>query len=277
MLDFRVDAELCTRCGSCVLDCPVRIIEQEGDAPPFILPENERSCMRCQHCLAVCPTGALSILGRLPADSFALTAEELPSLGQMERLVRGRRSLRHYHEEDVDGALIERLLRAVANAPTGVNRMELSLRVISRREDLLRLRAKVHAELLAAETAGSLPERAKYLARSARVFREEGRDVIFRGAPHALIVSAPPDAPCPEQDVALALAYFELLAQSAGLGTVWWGMLRTALEALPHLKPLVGLPPDHVYYAMLFGKPTFQYARTVQRDDGAVIVPTSVA
>ena len=63
----------------------------------------------------------------------------------------------------------------------------------------------------------------------------------------------------------LALAYFELLAQSAGLGTVWLGLLKRALEILPELKALLGLPGDHVYYAMLFGHPAVRYARTVQR------------
>ena len=45
--------------------------------------------------------------------------------------------------------------------------------------------------------------------------------MIFRGAPHLLVVSASPESVCPAEDVNLALAYFELMAQSAGLGTVW--------------------------------------------------------
>ena len=61
-------------------------------------------------------------------------------------------------------------------------------------------------------------------------------DIIFRGAPHALIVSAPPDAPCPAEDVVLALATFDLLAQSARLGTVWWGLLKMVLEVLPAFR-----------------------------------------
>jgi hypothetical protein len=64
---------------------------------------------------------------------------------------------------------------------------------------------------------------------------------------------------------------FELLAQSAGLGTVWCGLLKLAFESAPTLKSLVDLPPGHHYYAMLFGHPAVHYARTVQRDDAATI------
>jgi hypothetical protein len=62
-----------------------------------------------------------------------------------------------------------------------------------------------------------------------------------------------------------------LLAQSAGLGTVWCGLLKLAFESAPELKSLVGLPADHHYYAMLFGPPAIRFARSVQRDDAAEI------
>jgi hypothetical protein len=71
------------------------------------------------------------------------------------------------------------------------------------------------------------------------------------------------------QDVTLTLAYFELLSQSAGLGTVWCGYLKVVLEALPSLKPLLGLVSDDIYYGMLFGNPAVKYARTVQREGSA--------
>ena len=101
--------------------------------------------------------------------------------------------------------------------------------------------------------------------------RRHGADILFRGAPHILVVSAPPDAPCASEDVTLALAYFDLLAQSAGLGTVWCGMLKMVLKTLPDLKALIGVPPGHAHYGMLFGIPAVHYARTVQRDDAAVV------
>jgi len=94
---------------------------------------------------------------------------------------------------------------------------------------------------------------------------ENGNDLVLRTAPHAIAVYAPSDAACPKEDVALALAYFELLAQSAGVGTTWCGLLKWVLESLPELRRAFGLPGNVYYYTMLFGAPDVHYPRTVQR------------
>ncbi|MEI8139766.1 MAG: nitroreductase family protein [bacterium] len=268
MLKFIVDSGLCTRCGLCVQDCPANIIRQEGDAAPDIAPDQELLCYQCQHCLAICPTAALSILGRNPAESIPLTTGSLPSWEQVDRFVRGRRSIRRYRDKNVDPGLIQKLLTTLANVPTGVNRRELIFTVIDDRVVMQRLRVQIYKALAAAGGTRRVPE---YLNTAASAYLEQGTDRVFRGAPHALIISAPLDAPCPREDVVLALAYFEFLTQSTDLGTVWWGMFKSIMESLPELKPLVNLPEDYVYYAMLFGIPAIHFVRTVQRDDAAVI------
>jgi len=271
MLNFTVNEKRCTRCGLCAADCPAGIIKQEGKDLPSVQPGQEPECLQCQHCLAVCPTAAISILGRNPDDSLPLSVKSFPKLAQMTRLVRGRRSIRKYKDENVDPALIKTLLATLANVPTGVNRRELTFTVIDDKAIMHQLREKILEALAAAAMAKRIPDHFAYLQEAPPVYYANKVDIIFRGAPHALIVSAPPDAPCPGEDVALAIAYFELLAQCAGLGTVWWGMLKMVLETLPELKPLIGLPAGHAYYAMLFGVPAVRFRRTVQRDDAAIV------
>ncbi len=268
MLDFTVDQKLCTHCGLCVRDCPARIIAMAAGSLPRIEPDQEAACLQCQHCLAICPAAAIEILGRKPADSLPLASNSFPTLDRMELLLRGRRSVRQYRDENVDPALLKRLLAAVANAPTGVNRRELTFTLIDDKDAMQRLREKVLAGL---DTATRIPERYSYLHEAGKAYREHQNDIIFRTAPHALFVSAPPDAPCPNQDIAISLAYFELLAQSAGLGTVWWGIAQMVFIVLPDLKALIGIPPKHLFYAMLFGMPAVKYPRTVQRDNAAVL------
>lgn len=271
MLKFIVDDKRCIRCGNCAKDCIAEIIEQEGKALPSIKPEQEKNCLQCQHCLAVCPAAAISILGRNPADSVELKAGILPTLSQMTILIRGRRSIRHYRDENVDPVLLKNLLATVANAPTGVNRRDLTFTVIDDKAAMGRFREKALKELRQAIKDGKVPERAGYLMEAVPAWFERKKDIVFRGAPHLLIVSAPPDAPCPQEDVVLAMAYFELIAQSAGLGTVWCGLVKWLLELLPEQKQVLGLPADHKYYCMLFGVPAIRFARTVQRDDAAVV------
>lgn len=276
MLKFTVNEKLCTHCGLCAADCPARIITQEDRILPFIAPEKEPLCLQCQHCLAICPTAAISILGRNPDKSLPLSADSFPGFDQMALFLRGRRSIRKYKDENVDLALIRQLLAALANVPTGVNRRELTFTVIDDKAVMRRFRENVLAALVTANKAGRIPERFKYLQDAPPAFAEHNVDILFRGAPHALIVSAPPDAPCPSEDVILALAYFDLLAQSARLGTVWWGMLKMFLETLPDLKGLIGLPARHRYFGMLFGVPAVHYPRAVQRDDAAIVKRVSL-
>ena len=271
MLQFVVDDAKCTRCNQCVLDCPSRIIERTGDAVPFIRPENEERCIQCQHCLAVCPSAAVSIFGRDPARSLPLAADSFPDVEKMMTLVRGRRSVRRYRDENVDPALLQRLLAALSNAASGINRRALTFAVIDDKAVMQRFRLKALNGLAEAGKAGRVPAQFAYLMQAVPAWFEEGVDMIFRGAPHLLRVSAAPESVCPQEDVNLALAYFELMAQSAGLGTVWCGMAKMTLEVLPELKEALGLTPGHYYYTMLFGLPSFRYARTVQRDDAARI------
>jgi hypothetical protein len=70
----------------------------------------------------------------------------------------------------------------------------------------------------------------------------------------------------------IALTYFELLASSAGLGTLWDGLAKWALTAiLPEMTKKLGIPESHTLgYMMLFGKPAVQYYRTVQRGEPQV-------
>ena len=277
MLQFVVDEARCTRCGQCVRDCVAQIITQAGADVPSIRPEDEANCIRCQHCLAVCPAAAVSIFGLRPADSQPLKEDSFPALDKMLALVRGRRSVRQYRDENVDPKLLRQLLEALGNAPTGVNRRALTFSVIDDRDTMLRFRAKAYDMIADAIASGQVPGHyAGFLQEVATAWAEKGEDTIFRGAPHLLAVSAGPDAVCPQEDVALALAYFELTAQCAGLGTVWCGLAKWAMEAVPELKEATGIPPDSSYYVMLFGVPAVRYPRTVQRDGAASIRRISV-
>lgn len=271
MLNFKVKYDRCGGCGLCIRDCPSRIIQKNGDGFPFIAPENEPTCVECQHCLAVCPKGAISIFGFDPDHSLQIKSDMWPTLEQITLLTRGRRSIRHYQDKNVEPELISRLLADISNAPTGRNSRTLTFTVFDDKEVLDWFRTEAMKALQDVANSGNLPQKYAFLERSIIRYFEEHGDPIFRGAPHAIIVSAKPEAPTGLEDVVIALAYFELLAQSAGLGTVWCGLMKWVLEAVPGLKTLVGIPPGNAYYCMLFGYPVIRFARTVQRDTAATI------
>jgi nitroreductase len=187
----------------------------------------------------------------------------------MDHFVRSRRSIRHYKDENVDKALIDKLLKSLAHVPTGCNAQELTFNLIDDKGVMHRFSDKLVTTLL--NVAANHTSEHPFLMQIAELPREAVANMVFRTAPHALIVSAPQDAPCAREDIALALAYFELLAQSAGLATVWWGFLRLTLGIIPEVKPLLGIPDNHEYYAMLFGLPLIKFTRTTQKEDAAKI------
>ncbi len=267
MIYFNVDDSLCTRCGLCASDCPSSIIGQTEEGRPSVSRRDAMNCIGCQHCLAICPSGAISILKKKPVDSIALDTARMPTLPAMDLLVRARRSVRQYRDENIPRDLLDRLLAAIAHAPSGVNRHDLVFHVIDDRSVMRDLRDTTLAKLETAVSEGRIPETFSYLHDAVPAFRK-GHDIIFRGAPHALIVSAGPHSVCPVEDAVIALAQFEMLACSAGLGTVWWGMFRMLLAVLPEIKETLGIPADHEYcYAMLFGFPAVRYSRTTQHDN----------
>jgi len=270
MIQFRINEERCIQCGECVADCPAGIIAMDGY--PKIT--DAARCYRCQHCLAVCPTGAISVLGKDPEVSTVL-AGNFPDPGKLATLIKGRRAVRRYVDRDLSPALIDELLEIAWYAPTGVNNQAVLFTVVREAKIMAQLREEVMTGLAKLKEAGKLPEGfvGQYMGMAVKGWQEEGRDIIFRGAPHLLLTSAPKNSPCPVQDAHIALATFQLIAHARGVGTVWDGLFMMAMALLPDLGGRLGIPEDHLLgYAMVFGEPAVEYHRTVQRGPALVNV-----
>jgi len=263
MLDFFVDASRCVQCGECAADCPVSVIDLTQGLPR-ILPHKEGYCIGCQHCLAVCPTAALSIFGIDP-DTVELCAPPAPDV--IENQLRGRRSVRRFRSEPVDGAILERLLRVTAHAPTGKNQRSVYLSLIDDPGVMQAVREKTIMGIRQAAVSGTLPEGLEFYAKFVNLY-DQGQDIIFRDAPHMLVVSAPAASPAPEADPFITMTYFEIMASALGLGAVWCGFAAWAFDrVVPKLRDMLGVPPDHrSLYAMMFGYPAVRYARVTKRD-----------
>lgn len=268
-LRFSVDQELCIGCGECISDCPYSLIEMH-DGIPVLSRENEATCLQCQHCFAVCSTGALSILGKKAADSQPLGP--LPSAEQLANLMKARRSVRRYSKTPVSKEEIAFLLETVAYAPTAVNNRQILCTVIEDPVVMDNLRRMTYSRLQTLIDTGKFPKGMEYLEDVVVEALKSGKDAIFRDAPHLLVVSAPKDSPAPDADCFIALSYFELLAAGMGLGALWCGLAKWALAVvLPEVLAKLGLPANHrVGYMMVFGRPTVQYHRTVQRENAHI-------
>ena len=114
-MEFSVN-EKCIHCGKCVKDCLSKALKFDENKIPVL---DESKCKKCQHCMAVCPVGALSIMGKNPEDSDL--PNNLPDGEQVLNLIKNRRSDRHYKRENLDKETIEKLKNMLNWVPTGVN------------------------------------------------------------------------------------------------------------------------------------------------------------
>lgn len=268
-LQFTINRDLCIQCGACVADCPFRIIVMQDDYPALD-PKREHHCIHCQHCLAVCPTGALSILGVDPEKSIPLRGT-LPTAEQVNALLRGRRSVRRFCDNPVPVPVIDALLATAANAPTGKNMRQCLFTVMEDRESMEVLRRETMEGIARAVKEKRLPTSMSYYRYVLRAWNQ-GRDLLFRNAPHLLMVSVPENVSTPEADMLIAMTYFEIYAASQGIGTLWNAMISEAFAVLDtDMYGRLGIPADHVKgYALLFGYPAVRYHRTVQRDQALI-------
>ncbi len=269
---FMVDAEKCTACGKCVKDCTAEIIAVNNGIAG-IKPANDAECLLCQHCLAVCPTAAASVDGCYPEASLPL---EKIDPAPLDLLMRGRRSVRRFAPGVVDRSLVDRLLATASHAPTGVNIRHRHFTLVHNPEVMADLRNRVARELTA--NRSTYPEEISWLVESSQRWLDEGVDEIFRKAPHMLIVTAGAEGVCKVADCLIALSYFELYAQANGVGTVWCGFVEKLLRYVPKLWDWLAIPRDDTLgYAMLFGPPGVEYARTTQHHPDHLTVVEKLA
>ena len=271
MLDFTIDKPKCVRCGACARDCPTRVIMME-DYPVLL---DEEKCIHCQHCLTICPTGAVSILGLDPAGSVPAPRFSPEEAGRLALLMRSRRSVRAYMDEDLPKEQLEDLLQTALCAPTGVNAQEVYFHVVAGRERIAAFSEKMYGLLEAFFEApqGQLDHRSGFMLAALRGW-QKGRDRLLCHAPCLVVSSAGPEAATPKEDCMIAMTYLELYAAACGLGALWNGMMYWVLrDWIPELRLDLGIPSDHsIGYAMVLGRPAVRYKRGAQRQGHVVMM-----
>ncbi len=256
-----IDKEKCINCGMCIEDCIAGALEFDENKVPRFAEGGEARCIECQHCLAVCPMGVVSVLNKNP-DNSDKVQEHNPE--QVLNLIKSRRSIRQYKSENVPAETIEKLKNMLNWSPTGCNFHKLHFAFVEDRAVMDKIRSYVNEKIVKILTSSPLSKIAGKFAhyKDALV---KGEDVIFRGAPHMVVVSVPVNAPCANIDPVIALSYFELYAQSLGVGTCWCGFAEICMQLFPEIACAIHVPDGYkVSYVMLFGLPDVKYSRTTQ-------------
>ncbi len=266
MLNFKINEDLCTQCGLCSQECPTLIINGKKGTPE-IKEGKDKNCIKCQHCLAICPTGALSILKKQAKDSISVKGET-PSPEALERLIKTRRSIRKFRNEEISIETNQKLIEAAACAPTGHNKNQVLLSVTDNKAGLAKVRTLVYDAIRQAVETGTLAPELSVYKNFQSLWENKNIDILFRDAPHLIVASAPKADSNSVPNCVIALSYFELLANTMGIGTLWDGLLKIVFDNIaPELKTTLGIPDDHVIgYMIVYGLPAVKYSRGIQSE-----------
>lgn len=262
---FEIDKEKCIHCGLCIKDCSALALKFDENKIPQI---DENRCFKCQHCLAVCPTGALSVCNKHPKNSDSIIEHDSENI---LNLIKSRRSIRHYKQQNLELEKIQKLKEMLNYVPTGCNNHRLHFSFIDDIEVMNEFRNYVNGKIVEALTKKPVKAIVNKFGRLTKAF-VDGADIIFRGAPHLIVVSTPVNAPCYKIDPTIALSYFELYAQSLNIGTCWCGLAEFCLLVMPELSEYLNIPEGYkASYVMLFGEPDIKYSRTIQPEPYSVV------
>jgi len=261
-INFTVDENKCIHCEQCCKDCVAQIIHMNAENIPTIKEQDKSKCIKCQHCLAICPVGAISVVDKQPQNSKA--CDNFPDSEKLLNLIQSRRSFRQYKHENLPPEIMLQLKEMLKFPPTGCNNHNLHFSIIEDVEVMDRFRNRTNNKIKKLLLSFENSFISKTFEKYKNVFLT-GEDVIFRGAPHMIVVSSPVNAPCANEDGIISLSYFELYAQSLKIGTLWCGFAQLCLKIFPDLCEFLEIPEGFKpVYVMLFGPTDTHYSRTVQ-------------
>lgn len=227
-----IDREKCISCLSCTRTCPMKIFKERDGKPETA---KEERCIRCYHCTAACPVKAIGFDG-IPAEELY---PEKPA-GELERIIKSRRSIRHFKPELPGREVIEHALAAAAWAPSGKNIHENAWVVLWGRQAVEKVRDMTVEWAVRSGIYPELPKNA-----------ERGIDLITCGAPCVIIGHSHPKTLNPMLDTAIAAATAELVLAESGIGTCWGGYLRHAINDSPEMKDFIGIDREREAYAII--------------------------
>ena len=266
---LQVNEKTCTSCGTCVNICPNGIIDFPNKTYPKGTEVTEIFCSTCGHCISACPTGSLSHRGMLVSQCPPIQKDLRISAEQCEQLIESRRSIRAYKDKQVPRDVITHLIEIARYAPTGHNTQTVKWMVIDNKDVLQRFTEIGYDWMRNMIKSKSMPLRFPNELEWYEVMLkryEKGENEFLRDPPALIVTHSEKDDHTAAASCTIALSYFDLAANSSGLGCCWLGLFNMVASTYPPMIEALELPDGHKPYgSMSVGYPKYKYQRIPTR------------
>ncbi len=248
-----IDKESCIKCGLCVKDCPMSILEITEESASV----KQDVCLFCGHCLAICPKNAVAISG-FEDEPVELENTKLVNAEEFLTHMKTRRSVRHFKADGVSKEMLDKIIQAGQYSPTGSNSQNVSYVVLQ--DD------KKPFETLAIDV---LTVFFKNIGKVNKAYANMvmGEDYLFKKAPVVVVIKSTNDV-----DGTIAAASMEIMANALGLGVFYSGMFARAAQNSPELNAMLEVAENEkVVTALVIGHPDVKYLRTAPKEKPTVV------
>lgn len=252
-VNFSVDPDLCSSCGTCVLVCPKALLAQE-DGVIKMIEGKEQLCNNCGQCAVYCPDFAITV-GCEPGGELEET--KIPTRDAYENVLQAlkeRRSYRFFSRMPVKQKDLERIFDVVRYAPSGGNNRFLRLIITQPEttEKFLELAAKWFEE----DCRNDPTYGKRYASKIDSILERyrEGEDPILRHAPHVIFSIGPKKAVWGAVESGINLIYFNLAAETMKIGCCFAGYATAVAQRSKEVRELLGInEEEECFCAMIFG------------------------
>ncbi len=280
----RIDEQTCSRCHQCVFICPAENLCLE-DGHVRVNADSPFGCIACGHCVMVCPKNSITVTGRglstedlrpLPAAESRADSDALAALMQ------SRRSMRHFTDQEIEPALLDRVVDMASTAPMGIPPWDIGCVIVRGRDQVRTLAAEIvkgyegflkmfrpwvltlMRPVMRKASYEQFKDFIRPLAQLYVTAYRQGRDALFYDAPAVLIFHRSDYTE--ETDSAIACTYAMLAAESLGLGSTIIGGAPPILQRNKTLSRKLGIPDGNKpVHALILGYPAIFFKQTIKR------------